>query len=75
MLIDGIEVIDSFSFGLGIIFFMVCEVIFAFINFLIQKAFEIREYRRFLKEVNYDPQAFKDYLRIKDIYFKIKEQR
>lgn len=74
MFID-FEMIDSFSFGLGFIYFMICEVIFAFINFLTQKAFELRDRRRYMKESFMSPDGFKDFLKVYELYRTIKEQR
>lgn len=43
MLFNGIEIIDSFSFGCGFMFCMVFDGLFSFLNYLLQKSFEIRK--------------------------------
>lgn len=47
MFIDGVEVIDTFSFAAGYVFCIVSDVILSLVSFLLQKSFEIRERRKF----------------------------
>ena len=46
MFINGIEVIDSFSFGVGFMFCMIADLIFSLSNFLLEKSLELRKFRK-----------------------------
>lgn len=60
MFINGIEVIDSFSFGAGFMFCIVSDILFSIANYFFQKFLLARQKRKFFEH-------FSDYTKSKEV--------